>query len=278
MMLRGCDLRGADCLDMGSMEGLMPVLMKRKGARRVLATDAVPHCEGKMEAVRHYHGVQFDFQPVGLMYDLHKKVEGAFDLVNCSGLLYHVVSPLMVLLGARPLLKRGGLMIVSTNVITGGGMSSEFNAAGVMQVEANTFWYPTVELLDYWLRFLKLAPLRCLFMPHEAADRAERRYVFGKGSGYVSILCRAAEDVLAEDGDSWMRAAAGESWEYEGLSDWKRAAEAPESVVPGVEPDARFLRGALGCVDLLRAVAESEPVTRARDEGESHLLRLAHTS
>jgi 2-polyprenyl-3-methyl-5-hydroxy-6-metoxy-1,4-benzoquinol methylase len=278
VMLRECDLRGADCLDLGSMEGLLPVLMKRKGARRVLATDAVPHCAEKMEAVRHYYGESFEFEAVGLMYDLHKKIPGSFDLVNCSGLLYHVVSPLMVLFGARPLVKRGGLMIVSTNLVLSEGASAEFNAAGRMQVEANTFWYPTVRLMDYWLRFLKLAPLRCLYTPHEAVQRPERKYVFGTRSGYVSVLCRAVGEVLPEEGDDWMSAAARESWEFEGLSDWKRAAEAPESVVPEVEPDARFLRGSLGCIDLCAAVAGSEPVTRARDESESHTLRLSHVS
>ena len=37
MLLRNCDLNGADCLDIGSMEGLVPALMCRQGARRVLA-------------------------------------------------------------------------------------------------------------------------------------------------------------------------------------------------------------------------------------------------
>ena len=43
ILLRNCDLRGATCLDLGSMEGLMPVVMCRKGANEVLATDAIDH-------------------------------------------------------------------------------------------------------------------------------------------------------------------------------------------------------------------------------------------
>ena len=35
MLLRNCDLRGTTCLDLGSMEGLMPVLMCRQGAKAV---------------------------------------------------------------------------------------------------------------------------------------------------------------------------------------------------------------------------------------------------
>ncbi|HEX3317135.1 MAG TPA: hypothetical protein VHR88_03890 [Solirubrobacteraceae bacterium] len=43
LLLRRCDLGGMACLDMGCMEGLMPVLMTRGGAARVLAIDGVDH-------------------------------------------------------------------------------------------------------------------------------------------------------------------------------------------------------------------------------------------
>jgi 2-polyprenyl-3-methyl-5-hydroxy-6-metoxy-1,4-benzoquinol methylase len=87
----------------------------------VVATDATDHCQAKMAALRHYYGTEFSFQKVGLMYDLAHKLRKAgnagFDVINLSGLLYHVFSPLMVLAGVRPLLKKQGLMIVSTNVV-----------------------------------------------------------------------------------------------------------------------------------------------------------------
>src|SRR6476661_4705125 len=121
ILLRNCDLRGTTCLDLGSMEGLMPVVMCRQGAKKVLATDAIDHCREKMAALRHYYGVEFEFHQVGLMYDLTSKLRksrrASFDVINLSGLLYHVFSPLMVLAGVRPLLKKNGLMIVSTNVV-----------------------------------------------------------------------------------------------------------------------------------------------------------------
>ena len=41
ILLRNCDLRGTTCLDVGSMEGLIPVVMCRQGAKTVLATDAM---------------------------------------------------------------------------------------------------------------------------------------------------------------------------------------------------------------------------------------------
>jgi hypothetical protein len=78
---------------------------------------------------------------------------------HCSGPLYHVFSPLGVLCGLRPLVKRGGLMIVSTNVVVEDGYTMEFNNAGRTQAEQDTFWYPAVRLLDYTLRHLRLRPI-----------------------------------------------------------------------------------------------------------------------
>jgi hypothetical protein len=50
VLLRNCELAGLDCLDLGSMEGLIPALMRKQGARKVLATDASFHCYEKMAA------------------------------------------------------------------------------------------------------------------------------------------------------------------------------------------------------------------------------------
>ena len=278
LMLRECDLANADCLDLGSMEGIIPVLMAKAGARRVLATDAVAHCVEKLEAVKHYHDVSFEYQSVGLLYNLFQRLEGSFDVINCSGLLYHVISPLMALFGIRPLLKRNAIMIISTNVTLEDRAITEFNDAGRMQAEENTFWYPTVRLFDYWLRYLKLAPIKSLFVPHEAVKKPDTRFVFDRASGYLSVLCRASDDALPEQGDEWMRGSVATSWEYAGLTDWKRVASNPISRVKGPELDKRFMRHECDCVDLARAVAETEPLTSAHDENDTHLLRLAHTS
>ena len=142
-MLRRCQVSGVSCLDLGTMEAIVPTLLKKRGAESVLAVDATNHCVGKLAAVRHYHGVDFEFRKVGLMYDLHEQLAGrSFDLVNCSGLLYHVFSPLTVLASVRALVKSGGLVIVSTNVTLDPEPVMDFNARGRMHAEGNTFWFP----------------------------------------------------------------------------------------------------------------------------------------
>jgi SAM-dependent methyltransferase len=289
LMLRNCRLRGMECLDVGTMEGLMPVLMARAGAKRVLAVDGVDHCVEKQAAVQHYYGVSFDYRTVGAMYSLSEKLGGdGFDLINCSGLLYHVLSPLMVLTGLRGALKRNGLMIVSTNVVVDREAFADFNARGRLQEEPNTFWYLSTGLLDYALRYLKLAPLSCLYLPHDEM-RTEWRMRTGKASGYLSVLCRATDAPLPSVGDEWMSDSVQRSWEYEWLPDWERAQAQPLSRISTERlPDRprddlgfgrwqQLTRRAPRAIDITAAV-EGKAVVSAAAPADSHTLRLADYS
>lgn len=279
-MLRDCELTGTACLEVGPMEGIIPVLMSRRGASRVLAIDAIDGCAEKMEALKHYYGVEFDFQVVGLMYDLYKKLNGeAFDVINCSGLLYHVFSPLHVLSGLRPLLKRNGLLIVSTGIIKDPGYSMEFNNAGRIQEESNTFWYVSVPLLDYMLRYLALAPIDCRFLWHSSLEQSHARLRFDKPSGYISVVCRAVDDVLPAEGDAWMRRSAQHSWEHRGLCDWALAGRQPfSSVAYRREVDPALFRSETDSLDLWKAVHNLPENAKAERVDDSHALRLADYS
>jgi 2-polyprenyl-3-methyl-5-hydroxy-6-metoxy-1,4-benzoquinol methylase len=275
VMLRNCELEGLSCLDIGSMEGLVPVLMRRMGAGRVLAVDAVDHCAMKMAAVRHYYNVDFDFRTCGLMYALDDALESeGFDFINLSGLLYHVFSPLMVLCGVRPLLKRNGLILVSTGIILDQGYAMEFNNAGRIQEDANTFWYISVELLDYLLRYLRLAPIDCVHMRHSDL-RAHVRLKFDKPSGYVSVICRAMDDVLPAASDKWMKVSANSSWEHAGLVDWNTAAQQPVSRIEyRGNLGKHFFRTDTSSMNLWDAVQGMPALTTANSHTDSHTLRL----
>src|SRR6266540_5849118 len=274
ILLRNCDLRGTTCLDLGSMEGLMPVLMCRQGAKAVLATDAIDHCREKMAALRYYYKANFEFQQVGLMYDLANKLRksgrGSFDVINLSGLLYHVFSPLMVLAGVRPLLKRNGLMIVSTNVIADSSFTMQFNNAGRLQEETNTFWYLSVPTLDYILRYLKLAPIDCLYISHRDI-KSSVRYVTDVESGYLSVVCRARDDLIPTREDNWMRKSSQHSWEYAGLIDWDsctRQAVTQTSYSAIVEKN--LLRDDTETIDLLKALP-MKTIHEAQKSSDAHV-------
>jgi SAM-dependent methyltransferase len=265
MLLRRCEVDGASCLDLGAMEGLIPVLLAKRGASSVLAVDHSNHDVAKIDAVKHYHGVDFEYRSVGLMYRLHEQLAPrGFDVVNCSGLLYHVFSPLTVLASVRPLVKPGGIAIVSTNVTLDPEPVMRFNVAGHMQPEANTFWYPTARLFDYLLRYFRLEPIDCLFSPHA---RLGDHYRFDRPSGYLAVACRAVEEI---ETDPWMEAAM-KSWEYVGLSDWRLAMEQPSSAI-------RYHAPSDGPIRLEDAAERMEPVSYPAAEEDSHCLRLAATS
>jgi len=273
--LRNCNIAGQDCLDLGSMEGLIPVLMHRQGARRVLATDATLHCFEKMDAVKHYYDAKFDFRQVGLMYDLSDKLrrEGGFDLINLSGILYHVFSPMHVIASVRPLLRKDGLMILSTNVVNRSDFTMEFNNAGKLQTEINTFWYVSIPLLDYMLRYFKLLPIDCIYLPHTARDPV--RHAHGVEAGYLSVVCRATADAGPYPEDGWGAASMRSSWEWIALCDENMLASQPTSSIGyRKEIDPRFAMPDKRSIDLLKAVRESTPMLRAEQRQDSHILGL----
>jgi 2-polyprenyl-3-methyl-5-hydroxy-6-metoxy-1,4-benzoquinol methylase len=274
LLLRRCDVAGTSCLDIGTMEGLVPVVLRRRGAD-VVGVDVANHCVGKMAAVQHYHGVEFSFRRVGLMYRLHKQLrDTSFDLVNCSGLLYHVFSPLSVLASLRALVKRDGLVLVSTNVTLDADPVADFNAWGRMHAEPGTFWFFSVGLLDYVLRYMRLVPIDCEYMPNRAWASEEyaglgRRQDFPKESGYLSVACRAVDRV---DADDWMSESMRVSPEYQGSTDWALADAQPRSGIAYDGPESG--EG----IELARAVRERAPVMPPTATNDSHVLSLDATS
>jgi hypothetical protein len=103
--------------------------------------------------------------------------------------------------GIRPLLKKYGLMIVSTNVSNRAGHTLEFNVGGGLQTGSNTFWYHSVPMLEYLIRYFKMVPIDCLYCPHSDANPAN--FAPGVNSGYLSVMGRAIDDGDIKDNDSW---------------------------------------------------------------------------
>jgi len=277
MIARDIDMTGIDCLDVGSMEGLMPAMMRRKGAARVLATDAIPHCERKMAALKEAYGVQFDFRQVGLMYDLTAKLQdqGGFDLINFSGVNYHVFSPMHCIAGLRPLLKKNGLMIIGTNVVKRDGHTLEFNDRGRLQRESNTFWYHSVPMMEYLARYFLLTPIDCLYYPHTALNPAT--YVPGADLGYLVMICRAVEESEVLDGDLWAKRSRQQSWEFQGLCSARVMNAQPRSDVVYRSP--RIPTPPAAGIDLMRTIGEPRHVVPSVDDPrDSHFLMLDHQS
>jgi SAM-dependent methyltransferase len=220
------DLRGRKALDICTMEGLMPTLMQKGGAAEVVATDnarpsaypktgndTIGEMRPKIDEVRRLNGVDWRYEVIPEMEPVAKRLltlgYGQFDLVNLSGLLYHVFSPMHWLGAIRPLVRDGGLAIISTNVAFYDSPVMAFNEMGSLQPNLTTYWYPTISLFDYLLRYFRLVPIDALYSRSQPPDK-----------GYASIICRAMPDVIADAGDTWMRNSAWQSWDsmwYGGL-------------------------------------------------------------
>jgi 2-polyprenyl-3-methyl-5-hydroxy-6-metoxy-1,4-benzoquinol methylase len=273
MLVRHCSLAGSDCLDLGSMEGMMPTLMCKQGARSVLATDAMFHCYEKLLAVKHYYKVDFDFQQIGLIYGLSDKLgrRGGFDFINLSGLLYHVFSPMHVLAGVRPLLRKNGLMIESTNVISDDDYRMQFNDRGLLQREEQTFWYLSAPLFEYLLRFFRLEPIDCLYHPYSEGD--DVRFVKDKQAGYLSVVCRATDNIALAS-DDWAARAASGSWEYTALCDYRMLSSQKPAHISYRREWSGGLRQDNCPINLSAALQEQEPVVRAERPEDSHILAL----
>jgi 2-polyprenyl-3-methyl-5-hydroxy-6-metoxy-1,4-benzoquinol methylase len=275
MLARDIDMAGMDCLDVGTMEGLMPAMMRRKGAARVLALDAIPHCERKIAALQEAYGVSFDFRRVGLMYDLATKLKdvGGFDLINFSGVNYHVFSPMHCIAGLRPLLKKNGLMIIGTNVVNRGGHSLEFNDRGRLQREANTFWYHSIPMMEYLARYFLLTPIDALYYPHTAVNPAT--YVPGMDLGYLVMVCRAVEEHEVLDRDEWAKRSRQQSWEFQALCDSARMNAQPRSSI--TYASRRLANPPAGGVDLMQLTTQpTHVVPSVSDARDSHFLMLDH--
>lgn len=278
MLLRNAELKGMECLDIGSVEGLIPALMARRGAKRVVASDALPHCAKKMDVLKQVYDVDFEFRQIGLLYDLSTKLkdEGGFDLINLSGVLYHVFSPMHVLAGLRPLLKKNGLMIVSTNVMKQPGHTLQFNTRGGLQAETNTFWYHSVPMLEYLIRYFKMVPVDCLYCPHSEVNPAN--FAPGVDSGYLSVMCRAVEDAQIDAGDPWAANSRAASWEFLSLCNGAMLQAQAASTI-AYRSGRTAAQQAPSGIDLLQTIADERHVVRAVDDSrDAHTLMLSDRS
>ena len=77
----------------------------------------------------------------------------------------------------------------------------EFNNSGRFQSELNTFWYLTIPMFDYMLRYFQLAPIDCLQLRYSPQDTVHAK---DPSAGYVSVVCRAVDDKGTAFGDNWL--------------------------------------------------------------------------
>jgi 2-polyprenyl-3-methyl-5-hydroxy-6-metoxy-1,4-benzoquinol methylase len=114
-MLQHVDLTGLSCLDIGTADGLVAFNMAMRGAGRVVATDFSPVGRPTFHTARELLNLDVEMLGGTTFDNIFDKVdEHSFDVVVCSGVLYHMLNPFDCVLKARRLLKRNGLLILQT--------------------------------------------------------------------------------------------------------------------------------------------------------------------
>jgi 2-polyprenyl-3-methyl-5-hydroxy-6-metoxy-1,4-benzoquinol methylase len=231
-LLQRADLNGQSCLDIGTMEGLIPILMRRRGARNVTAYDRPAALTSRIASVKKRFGVEFDFVSGFPLAQLPANVDHrTFDVVVMSGVLYHLFSPLAGLAIARGLLRDGGLMIVETAAVIAGEPAMYWNSA--FRFGGESYFHPSVACLDYFARFLHMEIIDCAYLEATVVD--------GLRPARVAFTCRAVTDVPGDPEDHFIKGTLHTETDLAECLDWKRCASALP-LVAYEAPPSRTLR------------------------------------
>jgi 2-polyprenyl-3-methyl-5-hydroxy-6-metoxy-1,4-benzoquinol methylase len=212
-LLQRADLNGQNCLDIGTMEGLVPILMRRQGAANVTAYDRPSALTSRIASVKKRFDVDFDFVSGYPLGELPAKIDHrTFDVVVMSGLLYHLFSPLAGLAIARGLLRNGGLMIVETAAIIADEPAMYWNSAN--RLGGESYFFPSVAYLDYSVRFLHMEIIDCAYLEWGTID--------GLRTGRVAFTCRATTETPGDPDDHFIKGTFHTEVDVAEHLDWKR--------------------------------------------------------
>jgi hypothetical protein len=240
----------------------VPVLLKRRGARDVVAYDRNDWSR-KVNFVKACYGVDFqyicgmnygDFQAKALRLDVHP-----FDLTVFAGVLYHMFDPLGGLLRTRSMVRQGGLAIVETSALVNEVMAMFFNAEAWIVPPPNYF-VPSLACLEYLLRLCRLVPLDFLHSG-VGGDRLHPEHI------RVCVVCRAVDAPQVFKSGKWDDHLVTD---YRDYLNWQDTATALPPVSFNALGNTLMLRGD-GSLDLLASVRAATPYVPTPREAVLHL-------
>ena len=197
-LLTRIDLKGKRCLDIGTQEFIAPILMHHQGAAEIVAYDRLQK-QRYLDFLKPIYGFVANY--FGGISLLHLKkamqtrgISPAFDFVNFSGVLYHMVDPLSGVAQARAFLREGGIMLLETAVSFRDGWKVDFNAEGELYGMSSNYFLPTLAVMDYWVRMMRMKVINATFW---GSDENQ--------IGRCALILRGMGEVQAEPRDKWMR-------------------------------------------------------------------------
>ncbi|NER01931.1 MAG: DUF1698 domain-containing protein [Okeania sp. SIO3C4] len=153
-LLSKVDLRNADCLDVGTVDGLIALGMKMAGARTVTATDS-SMVKSRFEIARSILELDVEIMRGVQIKDFKSVFSGKlFDMIVCAGVIYHMLNPMSAFIECRKLLKTGGLFIMESACIFDREPKLVLNTEEVLVPQITTYWVPSKSAM---LGMMKLA-------------------------------------------------------------------------------------------------------------------------
>ena len=154
-LLERVDVSGLRTLDIGGMEGAFSVLLDRAGAS-VDVYDRVD-MQDRIDLVQQAYGTQINYfggDPFHIFVEDHiNRGAEPYEFVLFSGVLYHVIEPMLFLHQIRALMRPGALMVLETSLIPDEECCLYFNHEGRFYKGSN-YYQVSSAWLDYALRLL----------------------------------------------------------------------------------------------------------------------------
>jgi SAM-dependent methyltransferase len=245
---------GVSAMDVGIQEGLVCILLDRRGASKVVGYDRRLR-RGRINLAKRALGASFDVVGKVKLQDLPGVLAEAghdpFDVVVFAGVLHHMFDPLGGLAAVRGCVRDGGVCLVEGHVVFGDDDVMHFNRDG--RLTRNGLWFMTPRCFEYLLRFVRLEPLDAVYVDTGPTDGGELT------QGRLAVACRA----VAEPTDEWLRRHTfGPSFaEY---LDWSRVAtDAPEVGYDGSREG--LVKREDGRVDVPATLGSIDPLPPARE-------------
>ncbi|XWN32424.1 MAG: methyltransferase domain-containing protein [Devosia sp.] len=193
-VLERVDFEGTEALDIGTMEGRFSTLMTRAGAT-VTAYDRLNFTD-RIKLVQEAFGVDFDYRPGRPFGAFATTIDKQFDFILMSGVLYHVIEPMLFLHWTRNLIRRNGAMVLETAAVLEEEASLYFNDRG-RYGPATNYFQPTTGWLDYVLRIMGFVILDAEYVvTHKPLAK-------GKTVVRVSLLTQFLGEPAIEKSDTW---------------------------------------------------------------------------
>jgi tRNA (mo5U34)-methyltransferase len=150
-LLQGIDVRDRDVLDVGTVDGLTSFGLAHLGAR-VVATDSF--FRDTFILARDALDVDVEYVPnLQLKDSVARFGRGAFDLIICAGVIYHMLNPASAFFVCRQLVRENGLVIFESAYEPRSNEAAIFvNSEAEIMHEQHTYSVPTKRAITGLMR------------------------------------------------------------------------------------------------------------------------------